>query len=128
VDAGILTELNGTIDQLRTMLRDEVQNIEFNDYIVAKRFLRELDGAVRLLKLPDVDKYLNSQYTARGQNVKELVAYMSANGLKFSAAVAGEESAYSALYQALLQYTVGSHVLVARRTPVSPGGTSHLPR
>jgi len=49
--------------------------------------------------------------------VQELVAFMSENGLKFSAATSGEESAYSALYQSMLRYTLGGHSMSTMNSP-----------
>jgi hypothetical protein len=126
VDVDVITQLNDDIDKLRATLKDSVNTINFNDYIVAKRFLSDLDGAVRILKKPDVEKYVGKEYSAHGKSVQELIAYMSQNGLRFAPAVSGQEAAYSALYQALLQYTVGSSTMVAQPT-TAPGGSYMVP-
>jgi hypothetical protein len=108
VDAGVLTELDQSITKLRGMLKDSVSNIGFSDYTAGRRFLSDLDQAVTVLKQNDAGKYVSGAYAARGHTVGELVSYMSENGLKFSPATAGEEAAYSGLYQAFLRYTLGS--------------------
>jgi hypothetical protein len=58
--------------------------------------------------------------------VAELVAHMTANGLKFAPAVSGDESFYTALYQDLVAYDSGIATLVARPGP-PPGGPSGRP-
>lgn len=109
VDAGVLDELDRSISKLRGMLKDQVSNISFGDYTAARRYLTDLDQAVTILKQADASKYVSGAYAAKGHSVNELVDYMSQNGLKFSAATAGDEGAYSGLYQAFLRYTLGSN-------------------
>jgi len=107
-DASVLEDLDRSIGKLRGILRDQVSNISFGDYTAARRYLGDLDQAVTVLKQADAGKYVSGAYAARGRTVNELVEYMSQNGLKFSPASAGEEGAYSGLYQSLLRYTLGS--------------------
>ncbi|MBY0523095.1 MAG: hypothetical protein K2R98_06835 [Gemmataceae bacterium] len=109
VDADLLIELQRDVDKLRYMLKDAVANTSFNDYTAGKRYLNELDNAIKVLKDPDVEKYVNGTYAAQGKNVEELVAYMTQNGLRFSPAIRGEEGAYSALFQSMVQYYNGSN-------------------
>jgi len=117
VDTGVLTELDRSIKKLRELLRDQVANISFADYTAARRYLVDLDQALTVLKQPDAAKYVGGAYAARGHTVQELVAFMSENGLKFSAATSGEESAYSALYQSMLRYTLGGHSMSTMNSP-----------
>lgn len=108
VDGDLLTDLDKSINTLRGMLKDAVANTSFSDYTASKRYLADLDQAVKVLKQPDVDKYVGGQYVAKGDSVGDLVAYMTQTGLKFAASTAGEEAAYSSLYQSLLRYTLGN--------------------
>lgn len=126
IDAGTVTELQKAIDRLRNDLVGQVGNFGFQAYTEAKRFLRELDDTVALLKRPDAAQYLSGKFSAQGRTVKELVDYMTANGLKFAPAVSGQESAYSALQNALVQYDIGASAHLS--TSADPRGTALFPK
>jgi hypothetical protein len=104
VDAGTTTELDRSIDALRKLLASQIGDFSFSDYSESRRFLGQLDDAVKVLQQPDAGNYLTGKFSAQGATVKELVKHMSENGLRFAPAVSGEEAAYTALYQALAQY------------------------
>jgi len=104
VDAGLLRELDRGIDKLKQLLAAKVDAYSFADYVEAKRVLRQLDDAAAVLREADAGDYLNGRYAARGANVKELLDYMTKTGIRFAPAASGQESAYNALHQALLQY------------------------
>jgi len=99
------------------MLKDVVATTSFSDYTAAKRYLRELDAAIKVLKDPNADKYVNGTYAAQGRTVRELVAHMTQNGLRFAPAVAGEEGAYAALFHAMLQYRLGTGSMMTTSAP-----------
>lgn len=94
-----------------------------DQYVQAARFLRELRGGFNVLKQSDVAKYFSPNATAQGSNVAELVAHMTANGLRFAPAVSGDEPYYTALHQALVTYDDGIAQLVTRNAPPSGGPT-----
>jgi hypothetical protein len=75
-----------------------------NEYLEAKRFLRDYKTAVKLLQSHEVDKYLDGTYSARGKTVAELVKHMTARGLRFAPALDGDEAAYVALHRSLAWY------------------------
>jgi len=124
VDADLLVELQHNVDKLRGMLKDVVANTSFSDYTAAKRYVNELDAAVKILKDPNVAKYVDGSYSAQGRNVEELVNYMTSKGLRFAPAINGEEGAYSALFQSMLQYNIGSTSMM---TSTSPGDNPLVP-
>jgi len=98
------------LDQLRALharLEKRVEELDPSQYIEAKRYLNFLDDGVRALQDPNVFKYFDRTYEARGKTVADLVNYMIKNGLRFSAAVPGNESAYRALYHSLAAYDTG---------------------
>lgn len=107
VDPAIIRELNRNVESLMGHLRNNVSDMSFNQYTEARRYVQQLDDAVKVLQLPDADDYLNGKYTARGDTVKELVANLGENGLRFAAAAGGEEAAYTALHRLLVQYQQG---------------------
>jgi len=77
-----------------------------SQYIEAKRYLRQLDQAIKALNDPKASNYFDD-WKAKGRTVAELVDHMTKNGLDFAPATSGDESAYSALYQALRQFEGG---------------------
>jgi hypothetical protein len=113
VDPGLAKELERNIEALRKHLGNRINELSLSDYSESKRFLSQLDDAVAALQQPDAANYISGKYSARGATVKELVTYLSDNGLRFAPATGGEEGAYAALQQALAQYTAA----VAKQAP-----------
>jgi hypothetical protein len=104
VDGNILREMGNIIDGLQTRLRRSVADSSPSDYIKAKRYLSDLDSAVKVLEDPNVSKYANRKLAAKGGTVSDLVTEMGGQGLKFAPAVAGDENAYVALHRAMASY------------------------
>jgi hypothetical protein len=117
VDAEVADQLEQSIGRLTDLLKDQVGNTAFADYTAAKRYLKDLDQSVAVLKQPDAGKYAGGAYAAHGSTVNALVSYMSENGLKFAPAVSGEEGAYGGLYQAFLRYTLGNNAMSSMAQP-----------
>jgi hypothetical protein len=106
VDANVLREMANIVDSLQTRLRRSVADSSPSDYIKAKRYLNDLDSAIKVLEDPNVSKYANRTLAAKGGTVSDLVTEMSGQGLKFAPAVAGDEGAYVALHRAMASYAV----------------------
>jgi hypothetical protein len=104
VDPQILQELDQSVGALRALLASEAGTLSPNEYLPARRFLSDLDEAVKALGQPDIGLYLTDKYAARGQNVPELIEHMTREGLEFAPALAGDEAAYIALHRALATY------------------------
>ncbi len=115
VDANILKGLATSGDDLRQLLRDNGANLASGLYLDAKRFLNDLDEALRVLRQPDAARFLNGYYAARGETVQELVQNMTNQGLWFAPAVAGDEPAYAALQRALVNYSNRLEATTAER-------------
>jgi len=77
-----------------------------SQYIEAKRYLRQLDQAIKALNDPKAEKYFDD-WKAKGKTVAELLDHMMSNGLQFAPAASGDEAAYNALYEALRSYEAG---------------------
>lgn len=104
VDGDLLKELRDDVKRLDTLLAGKIRVMEPSAYIEAKGYLKQLDGAVRLLERDDATKYIGGAFAldpAKIKTVRDLVAFMGENGLKFAPAVPGDESAYVALHRAL---------------------------
>jgi hypothetical protein len=103
-DPGTIAQMTGLANKLTAQLKANVDSISPNDYIKAKRFLNEFNSTLTLLQDPSVTNYASGAWTAKGQTVGELLQGMSERGLKFAAAVAGDQSAYIALHTAMVEY------------------------
>jgi hypothetical protein len=101
VDAAILAKLRSQVEQLGLLLKRTIRNVSPSSYLAAKRFLSDLEDAVKVLGAADAAQYIRGTYSARGKTVAELLRYMSDNRLKFAAAMSGDEAAYVKLTEAL---------------------------
>jgi hypothetical protein len=106
VSADTIQEMTKTADALTDELRRNVDKIAAGDYIAAKRFLRELNDTITTLQDPNVAKYVNQTWSARGSTVGELTKEMTRQGLKFARATAADQAAYVALHSGMVAYYV----------------------
>ena len=104
VQPATLKDLIASEDKLQKDLKNNVSNIEPNQYIKAKRYLNDLDGSIQTLQDGNAAKYASRSYSAQGTTVPELVQYMTSQGLKFAPATPGDEPAYNSIHRALAQY------------------------
>jgi len=96
--------LSKAVDRLDNQLRTQVASIEPNDYIAAKRYIRELAGGVKQLSDPNVLNYFNGKWQFRANNVAQLVNEMTTQGVKFAPAVSGQEPAYQSMHWSLATF------------------------
>ena len=80
------------------------QTLSPTDYIESKGFLDDLQSSIQSLRNPNVAKYLNGAYAAKGATVADLVQQMTTQGLHFAPATQDDQPAYSTLYQSLRTY------------------------
>jgi hypothetical protein len=102
-----IKDIRGELNSLHRVLGANVSEMSPSQYIEAKRFLNQLQGAVKALEDPGVANYFNQRWVPQGKNVAELVKYMSDRGLVFAPAVPGDTDAYRALYRALQAFDAG---------------------
>jgi hypothetical protein len=107
VDRGTLEQLQDDAKALERKLSVRICDLDPNDYMDAKRYLKDFHQALTILKRKDASDFLNGNYRAKGRTVAELIKNMSSLGLRFAAAAPGDEAAYNALYQALAAYDLG---------------------
>jgi hypothetical protein len=98
-------ELNNKLVRL-SKSRNELGYFNPTQYLDARRFLEQLEHALKGLLEPNAGDYLTGKYAAKGPTVKDLVEHMKNNGLQFAAATPGGYEAYAALYQALRDFNV----------------------
>src|SRR5262245_60494708 len=104
VDLVTVDAMETNLGALNEKLAERIRDLSPDDYVGAKHYLKELDQALRILKRPDVAKFLNNEYVARGNTAGELIQNMSTLGLRFAPAAPGSEAAYNALYKGLVAY------------------------
>jgi hypothetical protein len=104
VNPKTLNDLIAAVNKLSAELKDNAANTEPNQYIRAKRYLNDLNASLNTLQQPNASNYFSKQWTAQGNTVSELVAYMTSQGLKFAPAAPGEEAAYNMLQRMLADY------------------------
>jgi hypothetical protein len=119
VDPTKLREVEADLGLPDSTLLNAISGMSPSQYIEAKRYLNLIEDAVRALKEPKVGNYFNDNWVAKGNNVAELVLYMSEKGLLFAPAVPGDADAYRALYHALQAFDAGMTSLTSdsRRNP-----------
>jgi hypothetical protein len=105
VSADTIQGMSGAIDTLETQLKRHVAEVAPGDYMQAKRYLRDLEGALRVLSDPNVSKVVTRKLGTQGNTVNGLVTQMSRDGLRFAPATRGDEAAYVAVHNAMVAYT-----------------------
>jgi tRNA A-37 threonylcarbamoyl transferase component Bud32 len=108
VDAVRLRQLAPAITGLKTKVEENQQDLTVVQMVEARRFLNQLDTARKAMGNPRAAGLLAGKLVPRGKTVGELVQHMKRDGLVFAPAMAGEEQAYLALYDALRAYAVSA--------------------
>jgi hypothetical protein len=106
VDGGTVRNMKKALDSLQTELRQNVSNIDINEYSQAKDCLRNLDGAIKALQNPNVGSIASRKWSGQANSVGGLADQMTRQGLTFAPALAEDHPAYNALYQGLVAYLV----------------------
>lgn len=100
-----ISELQTSLNRLQGVLVYYVHDVPMADFMPARHYLNQIQEAVDALQNPSLMESLRQgDATPNVRTVAELVAHLTENGLKFSTASAGQESAYAAVYQALASY------------------------
>jgi hypothetical protein len=107
VDPNTIQQMTTSVNNLGNELRQNVANMEPNDYIAAKRYVSELNSTLTALQNPDVANYVNGSWQPKGQTVGQLVQYMTSQGLRFAPALPAGQAAYVALQRAMAAYYTG---------------------
>jgi hypothetical protein len=115
VEKGLLQQMNGDVNGLQKQLRQRANNLSPSEYIEANSFLHHFEEALHALGRPDVGNHFSGKYALKAQTVAELVQQMMDKGLHFAPALPGDETAYSALYQALVTYDRAAQPQVTAR-------------
>src|SRR5262249_7164207 len=113
VDPGTLQDMLADVAKLHALLARGVNDYTPSQYIEARRYLKQLDDAMKALKKPNATDFFTNKFAAQGKTVGELVKYMGKEGLRFAPAAPGDEAAYVALHRQLSAYDQGLQAQVA---------------
>jgi hypothetical protein len=94
------------VNSLSAKLKQNVDSISANDYIKAQRFVRELNETITILQDPNVAKYVNQTWAAKGNTVAELTQGMTQQGVRFAPATTGDQAAYVAVHSAMVAFVI----------------------
>jgi hypothetical protein len=117
-------QLTAAVDALREETRKKFQTeqIDGGTWTSARHFIDSLSDSLKVLQDPDAAKFFNGGYAAHGNNVPELVANMTADGLKFGPATStpSGEASYLALHNAFVSYARSAQMVAGLHTPATP--------
>ena len=111
VDADALDSLRQRVADFERKLAFQITDMPPNQYLEGRGFLEDINRALRVFRQANAVNYFNGTYTARGDNVHELVQNMTEAGLRFAAATSGDEAAYMTLYQAMVHYDIDANAM-----------------
>jgi hypothetical protein len=109
-----LDDLTAGVKALKDKIKSLVVELSPDDYIGAMRFANQLSDSIQTLSQPMAVNFLNGKWAAQGNNVGELVDFLTKNGLKFAPATQGDETFYSSLYQSMRSYDAGISRVASR--------------
>jgi hypothetical protein len=107
VPVGKLKDMDAELSRMNNTLLANVSEMSPSQYIEAKRYLNQVEDAVKALKDPKVANYFNQTWVPKGASVAELVKNMAEKGLVFAPATAGDADAYRAMYHLLQAFDAG---------------------
>lgn len=113
VSVELLNDIDASLKDLSRAIDARVEEVTPSEYIQGTRYLRELKESYKLLQQSDVSKYFKPNWTPSGSTVADLVKQMTQQGLKFGPAVSGDESYYTVLHRAMVDYDLGLAQLTA---------------
>jgi hypothetical protein len=104
VNGETLLQLQDAVLALKAKVKSDIEGMSPSENVKANRFCNDLLDGVRSMEDPAAVNYFNGKWDAKAATVPELVDQMTRQGLMFGPAVAGQESAYNAVYRALVNY------------------------
>ena len=103
--AEVLNQLQRDLRSLHELLVEKLKDMTPSAYIEANEYLKSLEDAEKVLRRGDTDRYLTGEFALDPEKIHtvgDLVAFMNKRDLRFTAAVEGDESAYTVLHKALV--------------------------
>jgi hypothetical protein len=106
-DPAKVAALEAAAGQARKALEPAVLDMGFEEAIAARRFVNQLDAAVKALRAPGAAGLVDPRWAAEGVSVADLARQMTRAKLLFGPAPKGDEDAYLALHRGLVGYLYG---------------------
>lgn len=116
VSRDVLNNIRSSVKQLERALDAQVAELTPSDFIEGSRYVRELKDAAKVLQQSDVSRYFRTEWTPQGSTVGDLIRQMTQQGLRFAPAVSGDQSYYTTLHRAMVDYDVA----ISQMTSVQP--------
>jgi hypothetical protein len=116
VHEDVLERLHRDRASLKGVLAQDVKELTASQDVQAKRFLGEVDDALKVLEGNDAGRYVGGPWRldpGRIKTVADMVRFMTDQGLKFAPAVTGDEVAYGKLRRSLAACEENSHSLLS---------------
>lgn len=101
VDPGTLQQMRKDARAMHERLNENIRDLTPTQYVDAKRYLNQLDEALRALDNKKVQNHFNGKWTPKAKTANELVKEMKDAGLRFNGATRGDEAAYRMVQQRL---------------------------
>lgn len=115
----VILGLQAAVKQMTRDVDDAARDLTPDQFVSAKRFLRQLNDTARSLEDPNIANYFNGKWQPKGNTVNDLVAQMTTQGLRFAPVTQGNEAAYTVLHGAMVAYKLGLDQLASARAPAS---------
>ncbi len=116
IEAAVLKDLRNNLEMIRENLSKNVNNIPTRHYIQGNRFLNHFNEALRALETNNfatkVNKY--QEFVQQGRKLDEFVGFMVDNGLSFAGATPGDEAAYEAIYNQMVNLDIALNAQFAK--------------
>jgi hypothetical protein len=112
IERAKLRDISADYKTLTEKFDEHASEMTPSQFVETKRFLNQLNSAIRSLSDPNVKSQFDNTNSAKGKTISELVDNMNKSGLLFNAATPGSEGAYRAIYNALREF---ERSLVANR-------------
>ncbi len=104
-DGDLYNSFMTSIAKFQDYLKDQVEDMRTTDYILAKRYLGDLEDAGKAMAEPSNSTlFLNSGAKPQASTVGGLVAQMTATGMRFGPATTPDIASYRAFYQQFRAY------------------------
>jgi hypothetical protein len=106
--ANQINDLAERTKKLQKLLEERINDLSSGQFLEARRFLNNLQAAVRGLRTPGLGrKYAEwLRFIRGGKSAQEIADFLNQRGLQIAPALPGDEGAYRVLYTALANYDI----------------------
>lgn len=127
VEGTMQRDLLNAVGNITRRLKANIADIPSNQYVSAKRYIGQVEEAVKILQDPNVANYFD-KWRPRGGSVSEVVQQMTSNGLKFAPATHGDEPYYTSLHRAMANFDVALNQSSMQSTGTASARVTPSPR